>query len=72
MSAKVIPLGCVTRLDLPAERVLAMAAEADMQGVVIIGYTSDGEEYFASTYADGGTVMWLLERCKMKLLDIAG
>ena len=68
MSAKVIPLGCVTRLDLPPERVLQSAMEAGMRGVVILGYDKDDNEYFASTYADGGTVVWLLERCKKALL----
>jgi hypothetical protein len=24
---------------------------------------------FASSYADGGTVLWLLERCKARLME---
>ena len=28
----------------------------------------DGEEYFASSIADGGTVLWLIERMKLQLL----
>jgi hypothetical protein len=65
----VIPLGNVTRLDLPVDRVLE-AAMGQLEGVVLIGYDKDGEEYFASTYADGGTVNWLLDRCKIKLLKV--
>ena len=35
-----------------------------------MGFTADGdEEYFASSYADGGTVLWLLERLKKRLID---
>lgn len=65
--SNVIPIGGITRLDLPADRVLE-GAIGQMKGVVIIGFDQDGNEYFASTYADGGTVMWLLERCKLQLM----
>jgi len=68
--ATVIPIGCVTRLDLPVERVLEAAKDKGLAGVVILGYREDGEQYFASTYADGGTVMWLLEMCKKQLLEV--
>lgn len=50
---KVIPLGCVTKLELPVDRVLE-AAKEQLEGVVILGYDNDGNSYFASTYADGG------------------
>lgn len=60
----------ITRLDLPAERVLTEALGSGMEGVVILGYTKEGEEYFASSYADGGLVLWLMERCKTKLLEV--
>ena len=64
---KVIPLNNITRLDLPADRILEAAKET-VEGVVIMGYTKDGEEYFASSYADGGIVLWLLERLKAQLI----
>lgn len=67
---KVVPLGCVTRLDLPPDRVLE-GAIGKLEGVVIMGFTTDGDEYFSSTYADGGTVCWLLERCKRRLMASA-
>lgn len=66
MTAKVIPLGNVTRLDIPSERVLA--ALPKLKGVVLMGYDEDGEEWFASSYSDGGMVLWLMERCKIKLI----
>lgn len=68
--AKVIPYSGITRLDLPPERVLERAKSADLEGVVVIGYTKDGEEYAASSYADGGTVLWLLERIKARLIAV--
>jgi hypothetical protein len=39
-----------------------------LEGFVLVGYDTDGEEFFSSTYADGGTALWLLERCKTMLL----
>lgn len=69
MSNKVIPLNCVTRLDLPPDRVLE-GAKGTLDGLVIMGYDHEGELYFASTYADGGEVLWLLEQCKAALLDL--
>lgn len=71
MADNVVTLPCITRLNLPAERILQSALEADLDGAVVMGYR-DGEPYFASTYADGGDVMWLMELCKAKLLKIAG
>ena len=64
--AKIIPLNCVTRLDLPVDRVLE-AAKDKLEGVVLIGYDKEGEFYAASTYADGGIVSWLLDECKYRL-----
>ena len=60
----------VTRLDIPAERVLEWASKKDLKSVVVMGYTEDGDEYFASSIADGGEVVWLIERAKLKLLTV--
>lgn len=69
MSAKIIPFNGITRLDLNPDMVLENT-KGKLEGVIIIGYDKDGEEYFASSYADGGDVLWLLERMKMRLLNI--
>ncbi|HDY64849.1 MAG TPA: hypothetical protein ENH84_01280 [Phycisphaerae bacterium] len=67
--AEIINLECVTRLDLPPDRILKAALdEGDLESVVILGYDSQGEEYFASSIADCGAVMWLMERLKLQLL----
>ena len=68
--SNIIPLGNITKLDQPVDRVLDGAKE-QLTGVIILGWTHDGEAYFASTLADGGEVMWLLEKCKKDLLDAA-
>ena len=67
----VIPLPCVTKLELPIDRILQDAMDnAELEGIVILGYRKDGNENFASTYADVGTVLWLMERLKVMLLEI--
>lgn len=67
---KVIELGCLTKLDIPADKVLE-GAIGKMEGVVVLGWDKNDELYFASTYADGGTIIWLLEVCKKRLLTPA-
>jgi hypothetical protein len=69
MTAKIIPIGCITRLDLNPDDILERA-KGQLEGVVIIGFEKDdGALYAASSYADGGTVMWLLEACKKALME---
>ena len=70
MSDNVIPLGNITRLDLPTDRVLEAAKGDCSDGVVIIGFDNEGELYFASSIADGGSVIWLLEKAKKALLEV--
>lgn len=54
------PWNGVTKLDLDPARVVQAAADAGLSGVVIIG-----------TDADGGDVLWHMERAKFKLMVIA-
>lgn len=69
MTAKIIPFTGVTSLDLPPDLVLE-SAKGKMKGVVILGFLEDGTDtYFSSSYADGGTVLWLLEKLKLQLLS---
>lgn len=60
----------ITKLDMPADHVLESAL-GKLEGVVVLGYDKDGQEYFASSYADGGDMLWLLERAKKALLEMA-
>ncbi len=66
--SNVITLPVVTRLDLDPDRTLANL-EGKLKGFVIAGYDTDGNEFFSSTYADGGDALWLMERCKLALLN---
>ncbi|MEQ1694744.1 MAG: hypothetical protein ABL901_02790 [Hyphomicrobiaceae bacterium] len=70
MSDNVIILPVRTKLDIDPQRVIRAALDAELTEVVIVGFKSDGSEYFASSLADGGDVLWHLERAKMKLLSI--
>lgn len=70
MSAKIIPFSGITKLDLEPDVVLENI-KGQLEGFVIVGYAKDGTEFFSSTYADGGTALWLLERCKAMLLRTA-
>lgn len=63
----VIVLGGPTRLDLPPDRVLE-AATGELETVLVLGYDHEGNEYYAASTADGGTLVWLTERFKTKLV----
>lgn len=67
--SKIIEFTGITKLDLPPDRILENA-KGKLQGVVLLGYDHDELEFFASSFADGGTVIWLLERCKQLLLSV--
>ena len=66
--SKVIPIGGVTLLDIPEDQILENA-KGKMDGVVLMGWDEGGELYFASSFADGGDVLWLMEKCKEALLS---
>ena len=65
----IIPFNGITSLDLDPDVVLEHT-KGKLEGFLIAGYDKDGNEYFASTYADGGDVLWLLERMKFRLLRV--
>ena len=70
MDEKVIPLRCMTTLDIPVERIITSAEEANLESIVVIGWEDDGSFYFASSISDGADVLWLLEKAKKQLLDV--
>ena len=65
---EIVQLPVITRLNLDADRTLESLG-GKLEGFVLAGYDKDGNEFFSSTYADGGDALWLLERCKMALLS---
>lgn len=67
--SNIVNLDCITRLDLPADRIIE-AAVGQLDKVIIVGYDLEGREYFASSVAGGADCVWLLERAKKRLLDM--
>lgn len=60
----------ITTLDLDADMVLQNNI-GKLEGFVLMGYTTDGEEYLCTTYGDTPTILWLLERAKKQILESA-
>lgn len=67
---EVVEANFVTRLNVPAERVIRQAAEADLEHVVVLGWQKDGDFYFAGSQAGGPETLWLLEWAKRRLLEV--
>ena len=65
----VVDFNGITKLNLDPDRVLNKAI-GELTDVIVIGYDKDGDEYFASSIADGGDINWLLDRIKLKLLRV--
>lgn len=70
-TAKILEWNGITRLDLDPQKVLRKAIDAKPTEVVIIGYDADGNFYFASSKADGPSVLWDLEQAKRMLLSVS-
>lgn len=64
----VVQLPVVTTLDLNADTVLESLV-GKLEGFVLAGWDKEGNEFFTSTFADGGEVLWLIERLKLALLN---
>lgn len=60
-------LDTTTSLDISPTTVLAWAHEADLEGVVIVGFDKNGREYFASSIADAAPSIYYLQRGIHKL-----
>lgn len=70
MPDNVVILPVITKLDIPIERVLQKAMDAGLTEVVVIGFDADGDEYFAASKPDGGSVLWHLMRAQKRLLAV--
>ena len=67
---EVVELDCVTTLDIPAEKILTKAIEANLDTAIVVGFNQDGSLYFSSTTGDAGTCMFLFELAKRSLVDV--
>lgn len=67
--SNVINLSMVTYNDIDPNKILIDAINEGMEEVVVLGYTKDGTEYFASSKADGADTLWHLQRAQTRLLS---
>lgn len=65
----VVELGVVTTQDHPPDWALQKALDARLELAIVVG-VKDGELFFSSNKADGGEVLWWLEKAKKALLDL--
>jgi len=65
----VIAFPGVTKLDTEPDQILEQAL-GRLESVVICGFDKDGNQYFASSVADGADALWHLERAKYALMKI--
>lgn len=64
-----LPLGKVALKKMSVKKLLSELQDMEFEGVIVLGYTADGYEHFASTYEDGGTALWLCRRFEKQLLE---
>lgn len=68
---EIISFRGLTKLDLDPDQLLENN-KGDLKHVVVLGYDHEDKFIFASTMADGGDVLWMLELAKLKLYKITG
>jgi hypothetical protein len=61
-----------TRLDLSPAAVLKDAAKAGLTSVVVLGYGQGDELFLSTSTGNGPEILWLLEACKMIVLQAGG
>lgn len=69
MTNNIVRFPGITKLDIDPDVILSAAA-GKTDTVVVVGYNKEGELYFASSVADGGAVLWLMELAKKALLEV--
>jgi hypothetical protein len=69
-ASNVVYAPILTKLALDPDRILREAA-GKLDCVVVIGYTKDGAEYYASSIADGANALWHMQRGIHNLMNIA-
>lgn len=69
MTDNVVKFPGATLLDLEPDDILE-EAKGKLSKVLILGYTTEDDEFLAASFADGPTAIWLMERLKLQLLDI--
>lgn len=66
----VIALPMVTKQNIDPERILQNALKRELESCMVLGWTEDGEFYFASSAADGGEILWWMELARYRLMQV--
>jgi len=69
MTAEILKFPGGTKLDIPAENVIAAAHECNLKEAIIIGREQDGTAFYASSLGDAGHILLELEKFKKMLLE---
>lgn len=69
--AEIVDFPGKTYHALDPNQVLLEARKLGLKEVVVVGYDQDGEEYLATSCADGAVALWLVETFKHVLLHNA-
>lgn len=67
--SEVAGFGGLTKLDVPVDKVLDGAASATLEAVFVLGRDADGTLYAASSVADMGDVLIMIEEWKHELFS---
>lgn len=59
MNDNVVQFPGATTIDVPVAKVLEEAIKADLEDVVVMGWTKDGQEFFSGSSSDIRTVQFL-------------
>lgn len=54
--------------NIPTQNVFDGIQNNNLETVVVVGWTKEGNEYFASSTPNGMEIIWLLERLKYRIL----
>lgn len=69
MSDNVVPFSGQTTLDIQPSEVLEAALLTDLSSAVVLGHQENGELFIASSKGSAGEILWLIEKCKLALLE---
>lgn len=66
----VIELNVMTTETIDPQKVLMGAINERLDNVVVLGFDQDGDFFFATSHADGGNALWLMELAKTRLMGL--
>ncbi len=69
MQDTVVPFTGLTKLDIPVDKILEGAKEANLKTVIVIGEDQNGESFLASSSGDLALMYWMLANTQKYLLD---